>query len=87
MFSLPLKSDSDYLDVCERELAADFNRDKLLNQIRGGVPTRTVFCADVPAGRADRASTKNTNLFRFLHHSIARTCEHLSITQRSGSSS
>ncbi len=26
MFSLPLKSDSDCLDVCERELAANFNR-------------------------------------------------------------
>ena len=35
MFSLPLKSDSDFLDVCERELAADFNRDKLLNQLKG----------------------------------------------------
>ena len=35
MFSLPLKSASDYLNVCERELAADFNRTKLLNQFKG----------------------------------------------------
>src|SRR5258705_11030314 len=35
MFSVPLKNDSDYLDVCERELAADFNRDKLFNQLKG----------------------------------------------------
>ena len=34
-FSLPLKRDSDSLDVCERELAADFNRDKLVNQFKG----------------------------------------------------
>src|SRR5258708_36252104 len=33
-FSLPLKSDSDPLDVCERELSTDFNRDTMLNQIK-----------------------------------------------------
>ena len=56
MFSLPLKSDSDYLDVCERELAADFNRDKLLNQFKGAYRRRPVFRGNVPAGRADRAA-------------------------------
>lgn len=25
MFSLPLKSDSNYLDICKRELSAEFN--------------------------------------------------------------
>jgi len=35
LFSLPLKSDSDYLDVRERELSANFNRNKLLNQFKG----------------------------------------------------
>ena len=35
IFSLPLKNDSDYLNVCQRELAADFNRDKLLHQFKG----------------------------------------------------
>ena len=33
--SLPLKKDSDSLDVCERELSADLDRDKLLNRIVG----------------------------------------------------
>jgi hypothetical protein len=31
-FSLPLKKDSDSLDVRERELSADFDPEKLLNQ-------------------------------------------------------
>src|SRR5215467_5703628 len=35
MFSLPLRSASDSLDIRERELAADFSRDKLLKQIEG----------------------------------------------------
>ena len=34
LFSLPLKSGSDSLDVCERDLAATFNRDKMLNQFK-----------------------------------------------------
>src|SRR6476661_8294965 len=36
MFSLALKKDSDALDVVDRELAADFDRAKLLNQWRSG---------------------------------------------------
>ena len=35
MFSLPLKRDSDSLDVRERELAIDFDRKKLLRQLKG----------------------------------------------------
>jgi len=35
MFSLPLKNDSDALAVRDRQLAADFNRTKLLNQFKG----------------------------------------------------
>jgi hypothetical protein len=58
-FSLSLKRDSDHLDICERSLAADFDRDKLLEQI---------------------IRHEDANLFRFLHYSIAKTCEHLGIT-------
>src|SRR6267378_6743344 len=42
-FSLPLKSDSDYLNVCERELASNFNRDKLLNEIKGAYARAPYF--------------------------------------------
>ena len=34
-FSLPLRKDSDYLNVVDRELSLDFDRHKLLNQLRG----------------------------------------------------
>lgn len=78
MFSLPLKSDSDYLDVCERELAADFNRDKLLNQFKGAYRRAPYFTQTFPL--VERiVRYEDVNLFRFLHHSIARTCEHLGI--------
>jgi hypothetical protein len=48
MFSLPLKNDSDYLNVCKRELAADFNRDKLLNQIKGAYRRAPYFAQTFP---------------------------------------
>jgi hypothetical protein len=78
MFSLPLKSDSDYLDVCERELAADFNRDKLLNQFNGEYRRAPYFTQTIPLVE-QIVRYEDTNLFRFLHHSIVRTCEHLGI--------
>jgi hypothetical protein len=79
MFSLPLKSDSDYLDVCERELATDFNRDKLLNQFNGAYRRAPHFTETFPLVE-QIVRYEDTNLFRFLHHSILKTCEHLDIT-------
>ncbi len=78
MFSLPLKNDSDSLDVCERELATDFNRDKLLNQIKGAYRQAPYFTQTLPL--IERVLRhEEANLFRFLHHSITMTCEHLKI--------
>lgn len=79
IFSLPLKSDSDFLDVCERELAADFNRDKLLNQFHEAYRRAPYFAQTFPLVE-QIIRYEDTNLFRFLHHSIARTCEHLGIS-------
>ncbi len=86
MFSLPLKSDSDSLDVCERELAADFNRDKLLNQLKEAY-RRAPYFAEIFAMVEQIVRYKDTNLFRYLHHSIVRTCEYLGITTEIGVSS
>lgn len=79
MFSLPLKSDSDYLDVCERELSTDFNRDKLLNQFKGVYQRAPYFAQTFPLVE-QIVRYDDINLFRFLHHSIVKTCEHLGIT-------
>ena len=79
MFSLPLKSDSDSLDVRDRELVADFNRDKLLNQI-GGAYRRAPYFAQTFPLIEQVVRHEEPNLFKFIHHSIIRTCEHLGIT-------
>ena len=79
MFSLPLKSDSDYLNVDERELASDFNRNKLLNQIKAAYRRAPYFPHTFPLCE-QVVHFEDENLFRFLHHSIVKTCEHLGIT-------
>lgn len=78
MFSLPLKNASDSLDVYERELAANFNRDKLLNQIKGAYQRAPYFEQTYPLIE-QIIQYEDTNLFRFIHHSIVKVCEHLKI--------
>lgn len=78
MFSLPLKSGSDSLEVCERELAGDFNRDKLLSQIKGAYCRAPYFEQTFPLIE-QIVRYEDANLFHFLHHSIVKTCEHLGI--------
>jgi hypothetical protein len=78
VFSLPLKNDSDFLNVCERELAATFDRDKLLSQLRGAYGRAPFFAQTFPLIE-QVVGYEDANLFRFLHHSIVRTCDHLGI--------
>jgi hypothetical protein len=79
MFSLPLKSDSDSLDVCQRELSTDFNREKLLNQFKGAYQRAPYFEQSFPLLEGI-VRYENPNLFQYLHHSIVKTCEYLGIT-------
>ncbi len=78
MFSLPLKSGSDSLDVRDRELAADFNRDKLLNQFKEAYRRAPYFVQTFPL-LEQIVRYENTNLFHFLYHSIGSICGHLGI--------
>lgn len=78
-FSLPLKSDSDSRDVCQRELSNDFNRSKLLNQFKGAYQRAPYFEPTFPLIE-EIVYHKSTNLFQFLKHSIVKTCKHLGIT-------
>jgi hypothetical protein len=78
VFSLPLKNDSDSLDVRERVLANDFNRNKLLNQIRGSYQQAPHFAEVFPM--VERAVRHHdANLFRFLHHALICACQHLEL--------
>ena len=78
MFSLSLKRDSDFLDICNRDLAADFNRDKLLNQVNGAYRRAPYFEQTFLLIEQIMRHDEH-NLFKFLYNSIIRTCEHLGI--------
>lgn len=78
MFSLPLKKDSDFLDVVERELAEEFDRTKLLNQFRGAYRRAPYFEQTFPL--LERiVRYEDSNLFRYIHHALIATCAHLGI--------
>jgi len=78
IFSLPLKKGSDSLDVVERELAAEFDRSKLLNQFKGAYGRAPQFELTYPV--LERiVQHEDANLFRYIHHSVVQLCEHLGI--------
>lgn len=78
MFSLPLKKGSDSLDVVERELAANFDRTKLLNQFKGAYGRAPYFAQTFPLLECI-VRYEDANLFRYIHHSLTHLCEHLDI--------
>ena len=78
VFSLPLKKDSNSLDVVERELATEFNRGKLLNQFKGAYGHAPQFELTYPV--LERiVKHEDSNLFHYIYHSIVQLCEHLGI--------
>ena len=78
IFSLPLKKDSDSLDVVDRELAADFSPDKLLNQFRGAY-AHAPYLKEVSPLLERILRFEDRNLFRYIHHSIVCLCQHLGL--------
>lgn len=78
LISIALKKDSDFLDVRDRELAANFDRDKLLKQIADAYHKAPYFRPAFPVIEA-AIRHADANLFRFLHHSIITVCAYLHI--------
>lgn len=78
-FTLPLRGGSDSLDIRDRELAVDFDRDKLLNQLRGAY-LRAPYFENTLLLIERIVRYEDTNLFNFLLNSIDKTCTHLGIS-------
>jgi hypothetical protein len=78
LFSLPLKTDSDLLDVSKRELSRNFNRAKLLNQIAETYRRAPYYSQTFPLLEAIIHHPQD-NLFQFILNSITRVCRHLGI--------
>jgi len=78
IFSLPLKKDSDSLDVVQRELAADYDRTQLLNKFKGAYAHAPYFSQTFPLLEGI-VRYDDANLFRYIHHSLMLLLEHLDI--------
>jgi hypothetical protein len=78
VFSIPLRKDSDSLDIRNREISADFKKAKLLNQIREAYRRAPYFERTFPL--VERiVLERETNLFQFILNSIKEVCERLAI--------
>lgn len=77
-FTVPLKKASDYLDVCERETAADFDGKKVLNQIRMAYRKAPYF-EDVYPLFEGCVLYEDRNLFRYIYHSVREIMSYLDI--------
>lgn len=77
-FSLPLKKDSDSLDIVQRNLAADFDRNRLLNQFKGAYSKAPCF-VDTQCLLERIIQHEDDNLFQYIRHSLFETCSYLDI--------
>ncbi|MEJ5994828.1 WbqC family protein [Pedobacter sp. Du54] len=79
--SLPLKKDSDFLDVYERVIASSFfesEKAKLLRKIEAAYRKALMFQTVFPIVE-EIFNYNNPNLFEFIHHSVVRICSYLDI--------
>ena len=77
--TLPLKKDSDYLNVNQRFLSDVFDRNKLIRQIEGAYRKAPYF-RDVFPVIADIIGYDDNNLFQYLYYSITKIRNFLGIT-------
>ncbi|PWN07822.1 WbqC family protein [Rhodohalobacter mucosus] len=79
-FTIPVKSDSDFLDVREREVAPDFRqkREGILSRLEYAYRKAPCFDSVFPFIREIFGCNEN-NLYRFIRFSFDRVCERLGI--------
>lgn len=78
LFSIPLKSDSDFLDVRERFIADSFDREKLLNQLKAAYNKAPQFKNAIPVFE-EIINNREENVFLYILNSIKIICDHLGI--------
>lgn len=81
LISIPLKKDSDSLDVVQRELAADFDKTKLINQIKNAYIKSPQFKEVFPLIESIIRYEEN-NLFKYIFNSICKICDHIGINTK-----
>jgi hypothetical protein len=79
LFSIPLKKDSDYLDICERNVAEVFDWRKIYRQFEMGYKKSPNWDNWHPV--VERIlSYQSVNLFDYVNNSVTHMCDALGIT-------
>jgi hypothetical protein len=78
VFSLSLAKASDQLDIVDRRLSTNFNRQKLLNQIRGAY-SKAPYFNDVWPLIEKIVFFEDNNLFIYIQYSISEICKYLEL--------
>ncbi len=86
VFSIPIKKDSDYLNVVDRQVSEAFDPVKLYNQISEAYRKAPEFDNIMPLIESI-LYFKAENLFDYIHNSIVKCCDHLNIETTLGISS
>jgi len=81
VFTVPLRNDSDFLDIKDRTLSGDFDRAKLVNKLREAYRRAPYFHEAFPAVEKTVMSPVE-NLFEYVRSSIKAVCDYLGIGTR-----
>jgi len=81
VFTVPLRKDSDSLDVKDRAVAGDFDRGKLVNQLREAYRRAPHFDQAFPVVEKSVMAPLE-NLFEYIHGSVVEVCRYLGIGRR-----
>ena len=76
--TLPLKKDSDYLNISERYLADSFNPQKILKQIETFYH-KAPFYDEISDWFQNILCYEEKNLFEYIFHSVKEVCKYLDI--------
>lgn len=78
VFSIPLKKDSDFLDVRDRRIASDFDKSQLKNKIRASY-SKAPYFESVFRLFCKSVDNEDSNLFEYIYKSVKDICAYLQI--------
>src|SRR5215831_15462166 len=78
VFTIPLKNDSDYLHIHQRQISPEFRRDKILNQINEAYRRAPYFSCVSPIVESI-VGCEDRNLFEYLYNSLRQICRYVGI--------
>ncbi len=77
-FTIPLQKDSDYLNICERQISNSYNKNKLFRQISSAYKKAPYYAPIIDIFHTILFYNE-TNLFDYIFHSIKIICSILDI--------